>query len=119
MSGTQCFWFAGKARGHGSFIKQSGPIGRFARVVMEVATSPQSRGGMIQWDASEAQIPAEFRAAVTRGLVGVFAVGKYRNYVADGLVVRIVGGTCHPTDSNELSFERAAAIAFVNAVGEA
>ena len=118
VSGTRCFWFADEVRGHGSFIKQSGPIGRFARVVVEVSTSRENPHGAIQWGATEAQIPAEFRGAVSRGLVCVLTSGGYLNYVADGLVVRVVGGACHPTDSNELSFEKAAAIAFKNAVGK-
>lgn len=71
----------------------------------------------VTWAASEDAIPGIFRNAVERGIARLFEPGaKYADFSSAGVSVRMVGGTCHPTDSNEVSFEMASAAAFVKAV---
>lgn len=104
-------------RGEGRFIKQSGPIGRFGHVILQVECLEASQAISIAWDVSEDVIPTFFRDSVVRGILRLFEPGaKYAGYSSDGLAVRVVGGTFHPTDSNELSFELAAAAAFNDAI---
>lgn len=106
------------ARGEGRFIKQSGPIGRFGHVVLEVQCLESPQSISVTWVASEEAIPSVFRHSVERGIVRLFEPeAKYGEFSSDGISVRIIGGTCHPTDSNEVSFELAAAAAFINAIG--
>ena len=104
-------------RGEGRFIKQSGPIGRFGHVVLEVQCLETAQALVVTWDVSEDEIPAIFRNSVERGVIRLFGPeAKYEAFSSDGVSVRVVGGTCHPTDSNEVSFELASAAAFVNAI---
>jgi elongation factor G len=103
-------------RGEGRFIKQSGPIGRFGHVILVVEPT---EGPTIElsWQVPEASIPEEFRPSVLQGITGLFKPGgKYASFEPKGLLVRVVGGTYHPTDSNELSYTLAASAAFINAV---
>ena len=105
------------SRGEGRFIRQSGPIGRFAHVVLEVQCLGTPEPLSVSWEVAAEAIPHGFRHAVERGIVGLFELGaRYGEFSGEGISVRVVGGTCHPTDSNEASFEMAAAAAFVNAV---
>lgn len=103
-------------RGEGRFVKQSGPIGHFAHVVVELEFPEAAETFSIVWKVPEAAIPIVFRDAVARGILHLFEPGaRYADYSSDGVVVRVVGGTTHPTDSDSLSFELAAANAFENA----
>ena len=103
-------------KAEGRFIKQSGPIGRFGHVVLvvEQVASPKIE---FSWQVPESSIPAMFHAAVARGVCRLFEPdGKLAEFTPGNLLVRVVGGTFHPTDSNEISCEIASANAFVNAV---
>jgi hypothetical protein len=54
---------------------------------------------------------------VTRGIVRLFEPGaKLAEYSSNSLAVRVIGGTSHQTDSNEMSFELAASAALINAI---
>ena len=104
-------------RGEGRFIKQSGPIGRFGHVVLEVECTGSTKALSVAWCASEQAIPSAFRGAVTRGIVRMFEPGApFGEYRSEGVCVRVIDGMAHPTDSNDLSFEIAAATALKNAL---
>ena len=112
----QCFYFAAPSRGEGCFVKQAGPTGRFARIVLILENAASSRRGVVEWQVDETAIPVRFRDAVTRGLGQVFET-HYREHLPEGLVVRVIGGAFHSTDSDAFSFSQAATAAFVDAVG--
>ncbi|WP_395345914.1 hypothetical protein [Variovorax sp. UC122_21] len=101
--------------GEGQFIRQIG-FPRFGHVVLSV--EPSSRSGLsFQWEVSPEQIPEMFRDAVRRGVSRMFEPGaKFDQYEPDGILIRVVGGSSHDTDSNEGSFEIAAMKAFVMAL---
>jgi len=103
-------------KGEGRFIKQSGPIGRFAHVILIVESTFGSRIEF-SWAAPQSSIPPEFRGSVERGVQRLFKDdARFTGFSPVGLLVRVVGGTFHPTDSNEISFELAASAAFIDAV---
>lgn len=103
--------------GEGRFIRQAG-FPRFGHVVLTVEHS-FDHGLSFRWEVSQEQIPEMFRRAVCRGVSRVFEPGaKFGQYQPDGILVRVVGGTSHETDSNEGSFEVAAMQAFVMAVAD-
>lgn len=99
-------------RGEGRHVRQSGPPGRFAHVILEVRCVDEPVALSIEWDAPEESIPACFRDAVVRAVVRSFeSGGKYCDFSSEGLVIRVIGGTTHSTDSNEGSFEIATVFA--------
>ncbi|WP_208507538.1 hypothetical protein [Variovorax paradoxus] len=101
--------------GEGQFIRQIG-FPRFGHVVLSV--EPSSGSGLsFQWEVSPEQIPEMFRDAVRRGVGRMFEPGaKFDQYEPDGILISVVGGSSHDTDSNEGSFEIAAMKAFVMAL---
>jgi elongation factor G len=103
-------------KAEGRFIRQSGPIGRFGHVVLIVEQSSSERLEF-SWQVPASAIPAMFQSAVVRGVTRLFEPGaKLAEFSPSSLHVRVVGGTFHPTDSNEGSYEVASANAFINAV---
>ena len=108
--------FPQPTKAEGRFIKQSGPIGRFGHVVLLVEQTTSHRLEL-SWQVPQSAIPAEFQESVTRGIRRLFEPGaKFSGVSPVGLLVRVVGGTFHPTDSNEISYELASSQAFLNAV---
>lgn len=97
-----------------SFAKQGFP--RFGHVVLSV--EPSSGSGLsFRWEVSPEQIPEIFRDAVRRGVSRTFEPGaQFAQYEPNGILIRVVGGSSHVTDSNEGSFEIAAMEAFVMAL---
>lgn len=103
-------------KAEGRFVKQSGPPGRFAHVVLvvEQATCPNIE---FSWQVAESSIPSMFQGAVVRGVSRLFEPGaRLAEFSPSGILVRVTGGTFHPTDSNDLSYEIASAYAFISAV---
>jgi hypothetical protein len=83
-----------------------------------LSVEPSSGSGLsFQWEVSPEQIPEMFRDAVRRAVSRMFEPGaKFAQYEPDGILIRVVGGSSHDTDSNEGSFEIAAMEAFVMAL---
>lgn len=101
--------------GEGRFIRQTG-FPRFGHVVLSVEPSFGS-GLSFQWEVSQEQIPEMFRGSIQMGVSRTFEPGaRFAQYEPDGILIRVVGGSCHETDSNEGSFEIAAMEAFVMAL---
>jgi hypothetical protein len=101
--------------GEGRIVRQTG-FPRFGHVVLSVEPSSES-GLSFQWEVSPEHIPQMFRDAVRRGVSRMFEPGaKFAQYEPDGILIRVVGGSSHGTDSNEGSFEIAAMEAFVMAL---
>lgn len=97
------------------FIRQAG-FPRFGHVLLSV--EPSSKEGLaFRWDVLPEQIPEIFREAVYTGVRRSFEPGaQFGEYASDGLLVRVIGGSFHETDSNEGSFEIASMQAFARAL---
>lgn len=97
------------------FIRQTG-FPRFGHVSLSV--EPSSEDGLsFRWDVVPEQIPEMFREAVYKGVTRSFEPGaQFGEYAPDGLLVRVIGGSFHETDSNEGSFEIASMQAFAHAL---
>jgi elongation factor G len=102
--------------GEGRIVRQSGGLHRYGHVVLSVETSP-STALLFDWQVLPVQIPDVFREAIFRGVRRSFKDGaQFDGVSSDGLLVRVVGGSFHETDSNEGSFEIAAMQAFSKAL---
>ena len=113
----KCLYFATPARGEGRVIAQSESGRRVAHIVLQLQNSPESGRGMLLLEVDDAVVPAQFRGAVTNGVRLLFE-NRFCDWLPQGLVVRVVGGACHATDSQALDFRDATVAAFLDAVGE-
>ena len=108
--------FPTPTRGEGRFIRQQGSPGRYGHVVLLVQSSDQPLLP-IEWSVPEECIPLAYMQAISQGITGLFeAESKFSKWSPTGFSVRVIGGSHHETDSNEVSYTLAAAEAFIHAV---
>ena len=106
----------GATRGEGRLVRQAGSMHRFGHVVL---TIEPNNDGTFQycWEVAPERVPETYKHAVKLGVIGLFSNGaKYDGWSLDGTTVRVIDGSFHETDSNEVSFVLAAAEALSNAV---
>ena len=105
------------ATGEGRFIRQQGSPGRYGHVSLLVEPTEEGDPWALLWEVQSSQIPPHFGEAVRRGIVSLFVEGApLERWPLEGFSVRVVGGSFHDTDSNELSFVMAAGYAFLDAL---
>ena len=91
------------------FKKQTGGRGKFADI--EVYISPgdnESKGLLFVSEIKGGNVPREFIPSVEKGFKNAMLNGPLAGYAIDSLKVRLVDGSYHPVDSDQLSFEIAA-----------
>jgi len=91
------------------FKKQTGGRGKFADI--EVYISPAEgdvKGLQFVNEIKGGNIPREFIPSVEKGFTSAMLNGPLAGYAIDALKVRLVDGSFHPVDSDQLSFEIAA-----------
>ena len=99
-----------------TFKKQTGGRGKFADIHVEVGPSDENKEGLqFVNDIFGGSIPREFIPAVEKGFKEAMKTGVLAGYEMDSLKVRLYDGSFHAVDSDSLSFELCAKIAFRNA----
>ncbi len=91
------------------FKKQTGGRGKFADI--EVYISPADAGVKGLQFISEIKggnVPREYIPSVEKGFTNAMLNGPLAGYAIDSLKVRLVDGSYHPVDSDQLAFEIAA-----------
>jgi elongation factor G len=98
------------------YKKQSGGRGKFADIVFEMGPGEESIPGLKFIDEVKGgNIPREFIPSVEKGFKNAMQNGTLAGYPIDNLEVRLLDGSYHSVDSDSLSFELAARIAFKEA----
>ncbi len=102
------------------YKKQSGGRGKFADIVFEMGPREDGKEGL-HFDNKivGGAIPKEFIPSVEKGFTQAMKNGPLAGYPVDSLYVKLYHGSFHDVDSDSLSFELAARIAFRNAAGKA
>lgn len=102
------------------YKKQSGGRGKFADISVEVMPGDPSKPGLeFINEIVGGSIPREFIPSVEKGFAGAMSNGVLAGYPLDSLKVRLYDGSYHAVDSDSLSFELAARIAFKEACRKA
>ena len=102
---------------HETFKKQTGGRGKYADIVAEFSPADEGVTGLQFIDEVKGgNIPREYIPAVEKGLKSSMTNGVLAGYPVVGLKVRLLDGAYHPVDSDSLSFEICANIAFRNAL---
>ncbi len=104
------------------YKKQSGGRGKFADIIVEVGPVDEDfKEGGLQFidEVKGGNIPKEFIPSVQKGFTNAMANGILGGFPMDSLKVRLIDGSFHPVDSDQLSFEICALQAYKNACAQA
>ncbi len=98
------------------YKKQSGGRGKFADIIFEMGPAPDDYVGLQFVDEVKGgNIPREFIPSVEKGFKSAMQNGVLAGFPLESLKVRLIDGSFHSVDSDSLSFEIAARIAFKEA----
>ena len=102
------------------FKKQTGGRGKFADIIVEIGPADEGVTGLQFVDEVKGgNVPKEFIPSVEKGFKSAMANGVLAGYEVPSLKVTLKDGSFHPVDSDQLSFELAARLAFRHACPKA
>ncbi|HEY9125151.1 MAG TPA: elongation factor G, partial [Bacteroidales bacterium] len=102
------------------FKKQSGGRGKFADIIVKVEPAdPGVVGLQFINEVKGGNIPKEYIPSVEKGFKEAMRNGVLAGYTMDSLKVTLLDGSYHPVDSDALSFEICAKMAFKEACSKA
>ena len=103
------------------YKKQSGGRGKFADIIVRVEPADPDFEGSLQFEdvVKGGNIPKEFIPSIQKGFQSAMKNGVLAGFPMDKLKVTVLDGSFHPVDSDQLSFEICAQIAFKNACAKA
>ena len=102
------------------FKTQTGGRGKFADIIVEIGPADEGVTGL-QFDnqVKGGNIPKEYIPSIQKGFESAMANGCLAGYEVPSLKVTVIDGSYHPVDSDQLSFEIAARLAFRHAYRKA
>jgi len=108
-----------KADGEGKWIRQSGGRGQYGHACITLEPNEKGKGVEVLNEIVGGAIPREFVGAVENGIREAIKSGVYAGYQVIDVKVRIVDGSFHEVDSNELAFRMAGIFAMKDAFSKA
>ena len=98
------------------YKKQSGGRGKFADIVVKIEPRTDGKEGLEFINAVKGgNVPKEFIPSVEKGFKEAMTNGVLAGYMVDSLKVTLTDGSFHQVDSDALSFEICAKMAYRNA----
>ena len=98
------------------FKKQTGGRGKFADIIVNISPADEGVSGLQFINSVKGgNIPKEFIPCIEKGFQSAMANGVLAGYEVPSLKVEVIDGSYHPVDSDQLSFELAARMAFRHA----
>ena len=104
-------------RAEGKFVRQSGGRGQYGHAVIEL--SPHEGDYIFENGIVGGVVPREYIPAVDQGIREASQAGVIGGYPTINFKARIVDGSYHDVDSNEMAFKIAGSMAFKNAMAKA
>jgi elongation factor G len=103
------------------YKKQSGGRGKFADIIVRVQPADAEFEGGLQFVdvVKGGNIPKEFIPSIQKGFASAMKNGVLAGFPMDKLKVTVIDGSFHAVDSDQLSFEICAQIAFKTACAKA
>jgi elongation factor G len=98
------------------FKKQTGGRGKFADIIVNISPADEGVTGLQFINSVKGgNVPKEFIPSVEKGFQSAMLNGVLAGYEVPALKVELLDGSYHPVDSDQLSFELAARMAFRHA----
>ena len=112
---------AGSVELRETYKKQSGGRGKYADIIVRVEPADEGFEGSLQFVdvVKGGNVPKEYIPAVEKGFATAMKTGILAGYPLDQLKVTLVDGSFHPVDSDQLSFDICAQMAFKSACAKA
>ncbi len=103
------------------YKKQTGGRGKFADIIVRVEPADADFEGSLQFidQVKGGNIPREYIPSVQKGFQTAMRNGVLAGYPVSKLKVTLLDGSYHPVDSDQLSFEICAQLAFKKACAKA
>ena len=98
------------------FKKQTGGRGKFADIIVNISPADDGVQGLQFINSVKGgNVPKEYIPSVEKGFISAMSNGVLAGYEVPSLKVELLDGSYHPVDSDQLSFELAARMAFRHA----
>jgi elongation factor G len=107
------------AEGEGKFIRQSGGRGQYGHACITVEPNEKGKGVEVLNEVVGGTIPKEYVPAVINGIEEAIKGGVYAGFQVIDIKVKVVDGSFHEVDSNELAFKMAGIFALKDAFKKA
>jgi elongation factor G len=102
------------------FKKQTGGRGKFADIVFEIGPADEGVTGLqFVNQVKGGNVPKEYIPCVQKGFESAMSNGVLAGYEVQAMKVTLLDGSYHPVDSDQLSFEICARLAFRHACPKA
>ena len=102
------------------YKKQSGGRGKFADIQVKIEAAEEGKEGLEFVNTIKGgNVPKEFIPSVEKGFKEAMKNGVLAGFPMDAMKVTLFDGSFHAVDSDQLSFELAAKMAYRNAVPQA
>ena len=100
-----------------TYKKQTGGRGKFADMIVRVEPGSPEFEGALEFvnEVKGGNIPKEYIPSIEKGFQTAMKTGVLAGYPLEKLKVTVIDGSFHPVDSDQLSFEVCAQMAFKNA----
>ena len=98
----------------GKFIKQSGGRGKYGHCVIELGPNEPGKGYEFENAIVGGSVPKEYIPPVSAGIQEALRNGVVAGYPVVDIKVKLIDGSYHDVDSDELSFKVAGSMAFKN-----
>jgi len=100
---------------HGRFVRQTGGRGQYGHAVIDLEPNEQGAGYEFENKIVGGTIPREYIPSVDAGIKEAMEAGVLAGFPVVDIKVRLVDGSYHDVDSNEMAFKVAGSMAFKEA----
>ena len=96
----------------GKFVRQSGGKGQYGHVVLEIEPQERGAGYVFENVTVGGSVPKEYVPAVDKGIREAMTSGPLAGFPVVDIKIKLIDGSYHEVDSNEMAFKIAASMGF-------